>query len=161
MSSLILKNEEFIPRIIGKPFNDPFEIFTFNRKEKNIKIQIYNEALIEKSELNNFSNTSSAYCNGNNCLYISGGETKNYEIIDKLWKINLENKFINNPIQISPKKNHSMISISNNYIFIVGGNDKKTFYFDDNNSKIYNWADLNKERIEPAINKNIKYFILL
>ena len=44
-----------------------------------------------------------------------------------------------------------MISISDNYIFIVGGNDKKTFYFDDNDSKAYNWADLNKERIEPAL----------
>jgi hypothetical protein len=46
-----------------------------------------------------------------------------------------------------------MIFISPGYIFIVGGNDKKTFYFECETQKIYEWADLNKERNEPALQR--------
>ena len=99
-----IKNEEIIPDIIGKPFNNPFEIFVFNIKEKIIKFDIYDKSAIETSELNNYDNSFSAYCNGNNFLYISGGENKNHEIINKLWKIDLKNNKINDPIQIPPKK---------------------------------------------------------
>ena len=146
-----IKNEEIIPDIIGKPFNNPFEIFVFNIKEKIIKFDIYDKSAIETSELNNYDNSFSAYCNGNNFLYISGGENKNHEIINKLWKIDLKNNKINEPTQIPPKKNHSMIFIPDNYIFIVGGNDKKTFYIDDNISQVSEWGDLNEERFEPAL----------
>jgi hypothetical protein len=34
-----------------------------------------------------------------------------------------------------PKKNHSMIFIPPDKVFIVGGNDTKTFYFDLNKKK--------------------------
>ena len=44
-----------------------------------------------------------------------------------------------------------MIYIPGDYIFIVGGNDKKTFFFDDQNSQIYQCSDLNKNRSEPAL----------
>ena len=148
---LQIKNEEIIPDIIGKPFNNPFEIFIFNIKEKIIKFNLFDKSIIENSELINYNNSSSSYCNGNNYLYISGGENKNLEIINKLWKIDLKNNIINEPIQIPPKKNHSMIFIPDNYIFIVGGNDKKTFYLDEQNLQISEWGDLNEERLEPAL----------
>ena len=147
--SLILEEEESIPNIIGKPFNNPFEIFTFCKKDKLLKIQRYNKEIIEKMNLNDIE-SSYAYCNGNNYLFISGGENKNLEIIQKFWKINLENQIIN-CFDMIPKKNHSMIYIPGNYIFIVGGNDLKTIYYDLIAKEFTEWGDLNNKRIEPSL----------
>ncbi len=44
-----------------------------------------------------------------------------------------------------------MIFIPDKYVFIFGWNNKKTFYYDIENKEIVNWANLNKERIEPAL----------
>ena len=154
---LKIKKEENIPELIGKPFNEPFEIIIINIKDKKILTHSFEKEIIEKLELNFFDNSSSAYCNGNNFLYISGGEKNNSEIINKLWKIDLTKKHIYDPISINPKKHHSMIFIPDNYIFIIGGNDTKTFYLNDEDSKKYDWADLNKERIEPALIKISNY----
>ena len=151
-SPLQISNEENISDIIGKPFNNPFEIFLFTKEDKSLKIQTYDPITINNYSLNNFS-PSSAYCNGNNHLFISGGENKNGEIIDDFWEIDLKTQNISEPVKIPPKKNHSMIFIPNYYIFIVGGNDKKTFYFNIENKEIDEWADLNKIRIEPALQK--------
>ena len=52
---------------------------------------------------------------------------------------------------MATKKNHSMIAIPGNYVFIVGGQNKETFYYDLNENKFYGWKKLNKERIEPAL----------
>ena len=117
---LILK-EEIIPELIGKPFNDPFEIFIFNKKNKILKIQKYDKNIIEKNNLDDYG-ISSSYCNGNNFLFISGGENKNLEISENFWKINLETQEIDS-INMNPKKDHSMLFIPGNYVFIVGGND--------------------------------------
>ena len=141
--------EEKIPDLVGKPFNNPFEVFVFNKKDKILKIQKYDSEDIERENLDDYG-SSSAYCNGNNYLFISGGEKNNMEIVDKLWKINLENQKIDR-FDMKPKKNHSMIYIPGNYVFIVGGNDLKTFCFDIENEKITNWSDLNKKRIEPSL----------
>ena len=46
-----------------------------------------------------------------------------------------------------------MIFIPNNYVFIVGGNDRKTFYFNIENAEVCEWADLNKIRNEPALQR--------
>ena len=138
-NKLQINNEEIIPELVGKPFIEPFEIFIFNTKEKNIKIQTYDIKNIEALELNDFNNTSYTYCNGNNILYLSGGEKKNLEIINKLWIIDLHNnKQIKNLLLLSPKKYHSMIFIPDNYIFFIGGNDKNTFYYDIKNSQFHN-----------------------
>ena len=154
---LKIKDQEIIPDLIGKPLNDPFEIFVFNIKEKKFKIHEYSEQIINNSELCYYDNLSSSYCNGNNFLFISGGEKKNNEIINKFWKIDLKNRIIYDPIYISPKKNHSMIFLPMNYIFIVGGNDKKTFYIDTDNLEINEWADLKEKRIEPSLIKISNY----
>jgi len=150
---LKIKDSEIIPDLIGKPFNEPFEIFIFNIKEKKFRIHSYSQKIINNSELCYYDNLSSSYCNGNNFLFISGGEKKNNEIINKFWKIDLKNRIIYDPIYISPKKNHSMIFLPMNYIFIVGGNDKKTFYIDTDNLEINEWANLKEERIEPSLIK--------
>ena len=114
-----------------------------------MKIQKYENDIIEKYELDNY-NSSSAYCNGDNNLFISGGENRDLEIVQSFWTINLYTQEIDK-INMSGKQNHSMIFIPDNYVFIVGGNDLKTLYYDKENNEIYKWADLNKKRTEPAL----------
>ena len=155
-SPLQISNEEIISDIIGKPFNNPFEIFLFTKEDKSLKIQTYDPIMINNFSLNNFS-PSSAYCNGNNHLFISGGENKNGEIIDDFWEIDLKTQIISDPVKIPPKKNHSMIFIPNYYVFIIGGNDTKTFYFNLENREVGEWGDLNKIRNEPALQKINNY----
>ena len=137
--------------LVGKPFNNPFEIFIFNKNNKILTIQPTQKQLITSLGLNNYS-SSSSYCNGNNHLYISGGETPDNQIIDKFFDIDLNNNNnIEGPYTISPKKNHSMIFIQPNKVFVVGGNDTKTFYFDTIKKEIIITADLNIIRTEPAL----------
>ena len=91
----------------------------------------------------------SAYCNGDDKLYISGGE-KDKKCIEKFWKIDLKNEEIE-CYDMLPRKNHSMIVIPGNYVFIVGGQSKETFYFDHESSNFYGWKSLNRKRAEPAL----------
>ena len=155
-SPIKISDDEIIPDLIGKPFNDPFEVFIFSKDDKSLKIQNYDQMVVNNLNLN-YYNATSAYCNGNNHLYISGGEKKNGEVIDYFWDIDLKNRNIAEPIQIPPKKYHSMIFIPNNYVFIVGGNDKKTFYFNTENAEVSEWANLNNIRIEPALQRISNY----
>ena len=153
---LLISNEDTIPDLVGKPFNDPFEVFLFAKDDKTLKIQTYDPTTVNNLFLNNYS-PSSAYCNGNNHLFISGGQKKNGEIIDDFWEIDLKDQNIAEPVKIPKKKNHSMIYIPNNYVFVVGGNDKKTFYFNTENAEVCEWADLNKIRTEPALQRINNY----
>jgi hypothetical protein len=147
-----INNDEIIPDLIGKPFNDPFEVFLFAKDDKSLKIQTYDSITVNNLSLNDYS-PSSAFCNGNNHLFISGGQKKNGDIIDNFWEIDLKNQNIAEPVKIPPKKNHSMIFIPNNYVFIVGGNDKKTFYFNTESAEVCEWANLNILRTEPALER--------
>ena len=149
---LTIENREINPSEVGKPFNNPFEIYVFNKEDKTLKIQNYPHQLICNKGLEIFNNTS-AYCNGENHLYISGGENENYGICEKLWDINLNTQEIKEPVQIWPKKNHSMIFIPKKYVFLVGGNDKSTYCYDCETKEVFQWADLNFERTEPALEK--------
>ena len=149
---LTIQESDIIPQVVGKPFNHPFEVFIFKKNDKVLKIKSYDENAVNKLGLNEYG-SSSAYCNGNNKLFISGGETKDDEVINKLWVIDLNDNFLYDPYIIPPKKNHSMIFIPPGYVFMVGGNDKKTFYFDNETQEVYEWADLNKERNEPALQR--------
>ena len=149
---LQINKEELLPDVVGKPFNDPFEVFVFTKLDKSLKIQTYDPSIVNNLKLSNYS-PSSAYCNGNNHLFISGGETKDGELIDNFWEIDLTSQNIAEPVQIPPKKDHSMIFIPDNYVFVVGGDDKKTFYFNTENGEICEWADLNNIRREPALER--------
>ena len=157
---LLISNEDTITDLVGKPFNDPFEVFLFAKDDKTLKIQTYDPTTVNNLFLNNYS-PSSAYCNGNNHLFISGGQKKNGEIIDDFWEIDLKGQNIAEPVKIPKKKNHSMIYIPKNYVFIVGGNDKKTFYFNTENAEVCEWADLNKIRAEPALQRINNYLFCL
>ena len=140
-----------IPDLIGRPFNNPFEVEVFDKNNNTLNRLDLSLENIKETKIENYSPLSS-YCNGNNHLYISGGINKDNAILNDFWDIDLNNKIIEKiPEGISPKKNHSMIFIPEKYVFIVGGNDKKTFYYDIEKKEIINWADLNHERVEPAL----------
>ena len=141
-------NEQKIPEIIGKPFNDPFTVFAFMKKKKILQVLNF-----EGKDIKGLENYGpySAYCNGNNKLYISGGETNDKINIDKFWVIDLNSLNVE-CINMIPKKNHSMIVIPGNYVFFVGGQDKETFYYDmEKDNHFYGWKPLKKNRTEPAL----------
>ena len=147
---LQINKDELLPDVVGKPFNEPFEVFVFTKLDKSLKIQTYDPSIVNNLKLNNYS-PSSAYCNGNNHLFISGGETREGETIDNFWEIDLTGQNIAEPVKIPPKKNHSMIFISPDKVFVVGGNDKKVFYFDTKEKQFIDLNDLNIIRTEPAL----------
>ena len=73
-------------------------------------------------------NESSSYCNSLNDLYIS--EEKDFwSIVNNDFKIKKKN-------MPSNKRNHSMIFLitndNNEWVFILGGENKKSFYYDLN-----------------------------
>ena len=148
-------NEKYT-EIVGKPFCDPFEIFCFYKSQRKFRILHYNNDLIQKTNINKFNKTS-AFCNGWNHLYISGGEGCE----NLFWDINLKKNLIHDPIQIPPKKYHSMIYIPKSIVFIVGGDNSDTYYYNLKLKKIVNWGKLNMIRIEPALQiiKNKLYCI--
>ena len=137
--------------LYGKPFFLPFEIVIFDKMHRVFKTQNYEESLISEKNLDK-CNSTSAYCNGNNHLYISGGVDNEYNLINMFWEINLNNINDINCIQMNGKKNHSMICISKN-VFIIGGGDENTYYYNCDNKTIINWVNLNFKRVEPALIK--------
>ena len=148
--------DEKYTEIMGKPFYNPFEILCFYKNERKFRILNYNNNIIKSKNINNFDITS-AYCNGWNHLYISGGSNCSNQFLD----INLKKNTIHNPIQIPPKKNHSMIFIPKHTVFIVGGNNLDTFYYNLKEKQLVTWGNLNEIRIEPALQviKNKLYCI--
>ena len=89
----IVLGEEKIPELIGKPFSEPFEVVVFHKNKKILKIQKYDQKIVNEEGLNNYG-SSSTYCNGDNKIFISGGEKRNGNFVEKFWKINLENQEI-------------------------------------------------------------------
>ena len=135
--------------LIGKPLSKPFQIQIYDKKNNEIKCLNVNQNEIDKYQMEKYGNES-GYCNGNNHLYILGGEYKN-NILNDFWDIDLKKIQIEKIPNVIKKKNHSMTFILNKYVFIVGGNSKNTFYYDTETKIIKEWADLNYERNEPAL----------
>ena len=136
--------------IVGKPFSDPFQIFTFEIKEKTIKTILFNADKIKEQKLDKFG-IDSAYCNGNNYLYLSGGQDKaTNEIIGLFWEIDLKNKLFSPPVKIFPKKNHSMIYIEKK-VYIIGGDSVYSMFYDTDTKEIKQISNLNYKRFEPSL----------
>ena len=149
-------NEEYIPSSIGKLIFDPLSLFVYDSKKNSFHVQKFDLTLNNFEELNN----SSSCCNGDNKLFVSGGNTNTGEIINKLWIFDLDDYNIEEPIEIDGKTNHSMIYIlhkSKKYIFFVGGNTENVFYFDIETKTINSWGKLNMKRIDPALIKVNNY----
>ena len=142
--------------IVGKPSSDPFEILIFEPKKKVIKTRLYNQEKIKEMGLNRYG-VDSAYCNANNHLYISGEvDQSGAESIGLFWDIDLMNNLFNAPIKMLPKKNHSMIYIEKK-VYIIGGNDINTLFYDEEDKDIKQWFNLNYRRFEPSLIKHDDY----
>ncbi len=136
--------------IVGKPFFEPFLIFTFEIQKKLIKIRNYNPDKIKEKELDKFG-INSAYCNGNNHLFISGGvDPMTNENIGLFWDFDLTQNSDFSPIKMFPKKNHSML-YSQKKVYIIGGDDVNTMIYNEDNKEITHWANLNYKRFEPSL----------
>ena len=76
------------PYLIWKTFYNPFEVEVFNKNDCNLKRLNLNPNDVKNTEIENY-NPYSAYCNGNNHLYISGGQNEKKVILGQFWDIDL------------------------------------------------------------------------
>ena len=136
-------------KIIQPKFN-PFGLYIYTPKEEIIYSYVYPEKTINLFELNKI-NEGSAYCNSYNDLYISGSNESNNK---DFWIINNSNYEIKKKKMPTNKNNHSMIYLNFNkndqWVFIIGGNDKKSFYYDLRKNYFINWGDTNELYSKPA-----------
>ena len=146
--------DENIPcfKKILQPNRFNFGLYVFIPEKGMISLEEYPDNIIKKFEFEKF-NMCSAYCNSPKSLYVSGGKYNN-EKINNFWII--DNEFysirtINMPFS---KSNHSMIYIKNKekeIIFVAGGDDIKTFYFDIKNNNFVTWGDMNGIHFLPGL----------
>ena len=136
---------------IAIPYINPFKILIYNIKQKTNNIQKFEDNSIINNEQIKFG-VESVYCNGGNHLFILGGiNLKTKEELGMFLDINLLKGKIEYHINITPKKrNHGMI-YNLKKVYIVGGNDQKTLYYDSENKKIENLGNLNIKRFEPSL----------
>ena len=155
----LIEGEEInleICRIVGKPFYNPFEIYTFEPSRNLIRFKRYSQNIIVEKELDKFS-IESAYCNGNNHLFLSGGlNPKNQGGLDLFWDIDLGTDDLSSPINMVPKKNHSMM-YDDKKVYIVGGEDEKTLFYDTETKNMNKIANLNIKRFEPSLIRSDNY----
>ena len=155
----LIEGEEInleICRIVGKPFYNPFEIYTFEPSRNLIRFKRYSQNLIAEKELDKFS-IESAYCNGNNHLFLSGGLNPNNQGgLDLFWDIDLGTDDLSSPINMVPKKNHSMM-YDDKKVYIVGGEDEKTLFYDTETKNMNKIANLNIKRFEPSLIRSDNY----
>jgi hypothetical protein len=132
--------------------SSPFEMVIFNILESLPINHIFNEE--NHKILSNFSNFS-AYCNGANKIFFSGGEIKNSEEYSNMFVeidlLNLENVKIL-PVLNQARSWHSMIFVPPKFIFIVGGkNTKSVELYDMEKKTISIDSNLNEYRGEAPL----------
>lgn len=159
--------------LIGNPVanSNPFELRIFCSENMELTKATFN--IEDHPELITFS-PFSAYCNGNNFLYLSGGETetKNPETdavettyLSWVSMINLNDGKLT---KLEPMKNpriwHSMIYVPNRYVFIVGGNKTPNVeVLNTETGEITEDSVLNQYHAEPSlclVNSNFLYCFL-
>ena len=137
-------------------FNNPLLLGIFIYYVKSKQIMSYEYPFRNYPQLK-FINKFSAFCNANNSLYISGGETesggnKNFIEIN-LGNIRQNELSFNNLISLNNKRYwHSMIFIPEKYIFFIGGpNEKEVELYDIEKKEMKIDSKLNYERCEPSL----------
>ena len=148
-------------RKIIHPKLNPFGLFVYLTKEGMLSLHNFEEKTINLFELDKI-NEGSAYCNSNEDFYISGcngKEDKNF------WTINNNDFNIKKKNMPFSKQNHSMIYLTFNkneeWIFITGGNNKKSFYYDLNKNYFINWGDTLDTHQNPALIRVGEYLFIL
>ena len=128
----------------------PFRLIVYKPEEGRITMEKYPKEKNVQYALNSYCDNSSAFCNSNDALYMSGGEKEKKPTKD-FWKISHNRDVLDYKQMPCCKKNHSMIYIPNNCVFMVGGNSKNTFYYDTKKDIFCKWAELNEPVDKPAL----------
>ena len=129
--------------------NDSLELYVYYPEKGIMDIEEYHKNFYEEYSLFKI-NDKTSFCNSYNYLFLSGGEYNN-EIINDFWIIdNLQYslKLLSIP---SPKSNHTMSNINNEYILIIGGNDEKTYLFNKEKSEFIFFGNTNNLHLNPII----------
>ena len=155
----IINNLDEEINIIYKPKSNPFSIFSFNIKLGIVTLEPYAENIVTLYELNKF-NSSSAYCNSPNDLFISGGNSDNI-ISNNFWIVDNNKKSITKKEMPFQKANHSMIYLKEKYILITGGDDLKSFFYDINKNSFIVCGDLSNKCSKPALFRYNDYIYCL
>ena len=150
------ENEQTYNQII-KPKLNPFGFIVFFPRTNKIQIEEYPNNISKKYGLNELS-INFAYCNSPYFLFLSGGENSDVAL-DYFWIINNKNYNLFRKRMPFPKSKHSMVYIPNwgvngkgsGAVFIAGGEDIKTFFYDINKKEFYNWGDMSLKHIKPAL----------
>ena len=140
------------------PKHNPFGIYIYNPKDNSLNFKAFSQERISSSKLSNYKGKG-AYCNSYSYLLIS--ESNNFWIINHS---SFQIRYKRMPIV---KNNHSIIFIPSSNptqeegkIFIVGGDDKKSFYYDLKKNYFINWAQTNEIHCKPALIKIGDYLYL-
>jgi len=146
---------------IIQPKENPFGLFIYSTQEGMLSLHNFEEKTINLFELEKIDE-GSAYCNSNEDFYISGNSGKDNK---NFWIINNNDFSIKKKNMPFGKKNHSMIYLTFNeneeWIFITGGNDKKSFYYDLNKNYFINWSDTLDTHQNPALIRIGEYLYIL
>ena len=131
-----------------QPKLNPFRLFIYSQKEGSIILKTFPPNKISSYKLSNLK-SEPTYCNSYQGLFISQG--------NDFWIIDNSSFQIRYKKMPREKRNHSMIFIPCNFqegkIFIIGGGDKKTFYYDLKKNYFINWAETNELHNNPALVK--------
>ena len=131
-----------------QPKLNPFRLFIYSQKEGSIILKTFPPNKISSYKLSNLK-SEPTYCNSYQGLFISQG--------NDFWIIDNSSFQIRYKRMPREKRNHSMIFIPCNFqegkIFIIGGGDKKTFYYDLKKNYFINWAETNELHNNPALVK--------
>jgi len=158
-----------VSRNVRREYADSTYSFAVPRFENGLNsLMLYNKLTQEPlftfyqdeslSYLKTFNETS-AFCNGNNKLFISGGEVRgptqtysNLFVEFDLANISQPNHLKILPNLINPRAGHSMIFVPPKYVFIVGGsNTKSVEVFDTETNQITHDSNLLEQRFEVSL----------
>ena len=138
-----------------QPKINPFGVIIYSPKEGNVILKQFPDKIISENELNKFS--KGTYCNSFNNLLLSEG--KYFWIINNT-SFNVRKKKL--PIE---KNNHSMIFLpctkGAGRVFIIGGSDRKTFFYDLKKNYFINWAETNEVHNKPILIKIDDYLYIM
>ena len=143
------ESDSIISKII-KPKYYPFSLFVYTPKEGKITLEEYTSNIAREYNLKKISSLSS-YCNSPNLFFISGGGISYKNAINDFWIINKEDFSIELKKMPIAKREHSMIYMPNQLVFIAGGDDVKCFIYDVQKKIFINYADLNGIYPKPAL----------
>jgi hypothetical protein len=129
--------------------NDCLELYVYYPEKGVMDIEEYHKKIYKEYSLFKI-NKQSSFCNSHNYLFLSGGEDNN-QIINDFWIIDNNQYSIKYLSMPSPKSNHSMINLNDEYILILGGNDTKTYLFNIEKNEFIFFENTNNTHLNPYI----------